>query len=273
MEFTNFFVVYDPTRREQPALERAALIASETGVNVHVFACIYSDIPKSTAKPGAVRALIDRQKEILQSEVAPLVDQGLTVTTEVEWDKDWCGAVVRASIKNGADVVLKSSTRHTPGQRIFNRTSDWTLIRECVCPVMLVKGGSVPESRKVLAAIGVREGKATYEQLNQHILDFSRRVMDNNMAEVHFICAHNDLSSAPDRNALIRGYGFASDRVHIRMGEPEDVIVDNARQLNASLVVVGNAARSGLSALINGNTVEKVVDRLDCDVLSMCCDK
>ncbi|MEZ5571076.1 MAG: universal stress protein [Halioglobus sp.] len=269
MEFRNFFVVYDPTRREQPALERAALIASETGVNVHVFACIYSDIPKSTEKTAMVRALIDRQKEILLAEVAPLIAKGLNVTTEVEWDEDWCKAVVRASIKNAADVVLKSSTPHTPGQRIFNRTSDWALIRECACPVMLVKAGGVPDSRKVLAAIGVREGKATYEQLNQRILDFSRRVMDNNMAEVHFISAYKDLSSAADRNALIRNYGLESDRVHIRMGEPEDVIVENARQMNASLVVVGNSGRSGLSALINGNTVERVVDRLDCDVLSM----
>ena len=60
-----------------------------------------------------------------------------------------------------------------------------------------------------------------------------------------------------------------SDKMRVRLGEPEDVIVDNARELNASLVVVGNAARSGLSALMNGNTVEKIVDRVHCDVLSM----
>tara|TARA_R110000823_G_scaffold144958_2_gene275043 strand:- start:987 stop:1799 length:813 start_codon:yes stop_codon:yes gene_type:complete len=269
MEFSNLFVVYDPTREEQPALERAALIASEAGVSVHVYACIYADIPKTAGKTAAVRELMDRQKDILAEAVAPLLAEGLNVSTEIDWDKEWCEGVVRASIKHGADMVLKSSSPHTTGQRIFNRTSDWMLIRECACPVMLVKGGSLPESRIVLAAIGVRKGKDTYEQLNQHILDVSRQVMDTNMAEVHFISAHRDLASAPDRNALIRNYGLASDKVHIRMGEPEDVIVDSARQMNASLVVVGNAARSGLSALVNGNTVEKVVDRLECDVLSI----
>jgi len=269
MEPSNLFVVYDPTRREQPALERAALIASEAGVNVHVFACIYADIPKTAKRTTAVRELMDRQTDILTEAVAPLVVKGLNVSTEIDWDEDWCAAVVRASIKDGADVVLKSSTPHSTGQRIFNRTSDWMLIRECACPVMLVKGGNLPDSRIVLAAIGVRKGKDTYEQLNQHILDVSRRVMDTNMAEVHFISAHRDLASVPDRNALIRNYGLASDKVHIRMGEPEDVIVDSARQMNASLVVVGNAARSGLSALINGNTVERVVNRVECDVLSI----
>ena len=53
------------------------------------------------------------------------------------------------------------------------------------------------------------------------------------------------------------------------MGEPGDVIVENARELDASLIIVGNAARSGISALVRGNTVEKIVDRVDCDVLSM----
>ena len=269
MEFTNFFVVYDPTSEAQPALERAAYIASETGVNVHVFACIYKDIPKNTEKPGIVRSLIEDQKAMLQKEAAPLVAKGLNVSVEVDWDKDWCEAIVRASIKNGADIVLKSSTPHTPGQRIINRTSDWTLIRECACPVMLVKGEAVPDNPTVLAAMGVSGGKGTYKQLNQHIVEFSRRVMDNNIADVHFISAHRDLASAPDRNALVRNYGLDQSKVHIRMGEPDEVIVEKAREMNASLVVIGNSARSGVSALVNGNTVERVVDKLNCDVLSM----
>ena len=49
----------------------------------------------------------------------------------------------------------------------------------------------------------------------------------------------------------------------------EDVIVENARALNASLLIVGNAARSDFSALVNGNMVEKIVDRVECDVLAM----
>jgi nucleotide-binding universal stress UspA family protein len=32
---------------------------------------------------------------------------------------------------------------------------------------------------------------------------------------------------------------------------------------------VGNSARSGLSAALHGNTVEKMLDKLRCDVLSM----
>jgi universal stress protein E len=270
MEFTNIFVVYDPTREEQPALERAANIAQQAaGLNLHVFACIYSDIPKSTGKSEEVKELISRQKDLLNSVVAPLVDKGVQVTTEVEWDQDWYQAVVRASVKSSADVVLKSSYKHTSSQRILNRTSDWTLIRECLCPVMLVKEGAKRDAPKVLAAIDIRAGKKSYESLNQHIIGLSQRILDEKRAEVHFINAHKDLSSFPDRNALIRSCGVESDKIHIELGEPEDVIVEKARTLDVGLVVMGNSARSGLSALINGNTVEKVVDRLECDILSM----
>jgi len=201
--------------------------------------------------------------------VAPLLEQGIAATTEVEWDRDWYHAVVRASIRSHADVVFKSSYKHSSSQRVLNRTSDWTLIRECLCPVLLVKKETVQDVRKVLAAIDIREEKANYGKLNERIINFTRRVMDSQSAEVHFINAHRDLASFPDRNALIKGCGVDSDRIHIKLGKPEDVIVENARGLDVSLVVVGNSARSGLSALVNGNTVEKVVDKVECDILAL----
>jgi universal stress protein E len=269
MEFSNFFVVFDPTCKEQPALERAALIAAETGSKLHVFACIHSDIARSAETTREIRALIDQQQAEMDRVVSPLREKGLTVSTEVEWDKDWYQAVVRASISNGADVVLKSSYRHKSSQRILNRTSDWTLIRECLCPVMLVKDDTHSASRRVLAAIDFSTEKEAYEDLNRRIIDFGQRMMDNEHAEVHFINAHRDLSSSPDRNALVRSCGVESDQVHIRLGEPEDIIVENAKQMNVGLVIVGNSARTGLSALVKGNTVEKLVDRLECDILAM----
>ena len=63
--------------------------------------------------------------------------------------------------------------------------------------------------------------------------------------------------------------GVASDRIHIHLGEPDDVIVNGARNLNASLVVVGNPAALAWPQWCVANTVEKILDKLECDVLSM----
>lgn len=269
MEFKNIFVVYDPTRSDQPALERAGNIAREIGGEVHVFVAIHTEMAKSADWPTEITRLLATQRERLSTAVLPLRGRGVPVSIEVEWDKDWYSAVVSAAKRNKADVVLKSSYRHSSRERHLNRTSDWTLIRKCQCPVLLVKDAQHRDLRRVLAAVDIRAANESYEKLNRHIIDFSQRMLDSRGAEVHFINAFDELGAFPDRNALVKSCGVSSDRVHIEMGEPGEVIVRGARDLDASLVVVGNSARSGLSAVFKGNTVEKVLDKLDCDVLSM----
>lgn len=269
MQFKNLFVVYDPTQSEQPALERAAAITEHAEAAIHLYACIHEDTAKSAGGSDNKRLLVDRQKDTLNKVVILLRSRGVAVTTEVEWDKDWYNAVVRASLRTDADLLLKSSYPHSMRERVLKRTSDWTLIRGCLCPVLLVKQSEQRDISKVLAAIDIRDENNSYELLNDHIIGFSKRIMKSDKAELHFINAFDRLRSVPDRNALVRNCGVAAERVHIRMGEPEDVIVSGAKELDVSMVVVGNSARSGLSAAINGNTVERVLDKLECDVLSM----
>ena len=269
METTNVLVVFDPTRPEQPALQRAAAIARERSINLVLFCCIHADLDKSVDRAEEIRWRIEAQRVKLALAVLPLLEQDVEVDTEVEWDKDWYGAVVRASIRHSADLVLKSTFRHSQARRLLNRSSDWTLIRECQCPVLLVREGERPDMGRILAAIDIRAGDESYQRLNRQIIDFSQRVLDTERAEVHFINAFQDLGEFPDRNALVRNCGVNSDRIHIQMGDPDEVIVESARNLEAALVVVGNSGRTRLSAMINGNTVEKVLDKLECDVLSM----
>ncbi|MFT7288379.1 MAG: universal stress protein E [Halieaceae bacterium] len=264
-KFENLFVVYDPTGQEQPALERAADLARTMPVKIHVFTCIYSN----TAKPAEVKSLIAEHQSILEAVVAPLREQGIAVSTEVEWDKNWCQAAVRASITNSSDLVLKPSYKHSSSKRFLNKTSDWTLIRECLCPVLLVKENSSRYNPRVLAAIDICAKNESYERLNQNVINFGNQIIDNRGAEVYYINAFQDFKGVPDRQELIRNTGLASNKIHIKLGEPDKVIIEQAKKLDVSLVVVGNSARSGLSAAFLGNTVEKVLDNVECDVLSM----
>tara|TARA_R110002110_G_scaffold14698_1_gene67659 strand:- start:85539 stop:86360 length:822 start_codon:yes stop_codon:yes gene_type:complete len=271
VQFNKFLVVFDPTTDSQPALDRAAMIAGNNAdsAHVHVFSCIYADLGKSGDSDARVKELVHAQQEILDAAIAPLVAQGLKVTTEIEWQKDWYQAVVQASKSNAADVVLKSTYKHSATQRLLKKSSDFTLIRECHCAVLLVKAGNSYEARKVLAAIDSRGSEDSYAKLNGNILEFCKRFTDSAGTEVHFVSAHKDLASRPDRGSMVRACGVPTERVHITMGDADDVIVDTARELGVNLVVVGNSARSGLSAVVNSNTAEKIVDDLDCDLFAM----
>jgi len=268
-QFDRLFVVFDPTREEQPALERAANIAEGLSSSLHVFVCIHSDKAASDDGPTEIKRLVAEQQDILDRAVASLPDRGIEVSTEVEWGKDWYQAVVRASVERAADLVLKSSSKHSTGKRILNRTSDWTIIRECHCPVLLVKDRSPRDVPRVLAAIDICAKKESYDRLNQNVISFGKQIFNRRGAEVHYVNAFQDFKGVPDRQKLIQDTGIESDRIHIKHGTPEKVIVKHAKKLDVSLVVLGNSARTGLSAALMGNTVEKVLDKLKCDVLSI----
>lgn len=266
MQIDALFVVFDPTTEQQLALDRAAIIAGSEGSKIHLYACIYEDTsPESNRETG-----LAAQEGILARAAEPLRDNGVEVTTEVEWEKDWYNAVIRAAKRADAGVVLKSSIAHSSSQRRLKRTSDWTLIRECHCPVLLVKTPATSAPRKVLAALDINGENEAYGELNKHILDFTQRYYAaSNGAELHFLNGHKDLLSRPDRGTLIRVCGVSKDRIHIKMGDPDDVIVDTAGELGVNLVVIGNSARSGLAALMKSNTAERVLDKLDCDLLAL----
>lgn len=269
MNLDKLLVVYDPTREDQPALERAVLVAKKFNASLHLFACIHTDTAGGARTPDAIKQQLEEQQARLDERLAPLAAEGIATSSEVEWDKDWYHAAVRAATRSRADMVLKSSFRHSAGRRMLKTTSDWTLIRECLCPVMLVKTTEIPEHPRILAGIDISVRTEPYEQLNEHILELSRALLENELAEVHVVNAFPDYRVKPSREELMDVAGVDKEHAHVKLGPPDRVIVEMAKRLEASLVVVGNSHRSGLAALMHGNTAEKILDRLDCNVLAM----
>lgn len=47
MHVKKILVVFDPTTDAQHALDRAALIAQHEGNEIHLFSCIYSELPEA----------------------------------------------------------------------------------------------------------------------------------------------------------------------------------------------------------------------------------
>jgi universal stress protein E len=54
---------------------------------------------------------------------------------------------------------------------------------------------------------------------------------------------------------------------HLVGRHPTDAIVEVARETGSGIVVMGAMSRSGLRRLVIGNTAERVLDQLACDVL------
>ena len=77
--------------------------------------------------------------------------------------------------------------------------------------------------------------------------------------------AEQQLSALAER---ARGRGVQVEQ-HVREGYPATVIVDEATELGADLVVIGTHGHTGLKHLLLGSIAERVVQRAPCPVLTV----
>lgn len=65
----------------------------------------------------------------------------------------------------------------------------------------------------------------------------------------------------------VADYRLPDSQLHLVQGVPMDAIAQVTRQTHSGLVVMGAIARSGFKRVLIGNTAERVLNGLRCDVL------
>ena len=75
--------------------------------------------------------------------------------------------------------------------------------------------------------------------------------------------AAQELTSGVERR--LHDAGFSTE-ARVELGDPREVIVRVAEELNADLIVVGSHGRSGLSKLLMGSVASHVVTHAPCSV-------
>ncbi len=58
-------------------------------------------------------------------------------------------------------------------------------------------------------------------------------------------------------------------KVLIKSGSPEQCILDAVKEVNADLVVLGTSSKTGVSGLLPGSTVERLLPELPCSVMAI----
>lgn len=269
-EQTRVFVVLDPTCMEQAALEWGEQIARQFGASqdvvLHVYCCINEESVALVKYDDSAHAQAETEKRV-RSWIDRLVTQtradGLTVETEVEWHHDWRKSLVVAAERAGSALVIKNMTQHTRFVRMIRETSDWTLIRECHCPVLLVKTGRPYSIEKVLVAVKHTDEDA-YEKANDDILAAARRITADLGASLHAVTGYT--GGHPDRQRFADRCGLERSQVSAAIGAPEKVIAETADRQGSDLLIIARVARPDSPDQL-GSTARKVIDEIDTEVL------
>jgi nucleotide-binding universal stress UspA family protein len=248
------FVVLDPTRLFQPALEKAEWIAERNKAQLHVYCCCYDT--QLAFDQAAKQATVERTR------------RGIDVVTEVGWSPDWRDAIVSAAAESGADLVVKTASRHTPLARHLMKTADWTLLRSSSCPTLLVSPTEPATNQVVLAAVKVRPEDETYTALNEQVVTMGHRLARVLGAELHAVTAYRGEGVYFDRQKLANACGLPRNRVHAAEGAPYRAIAQVAEEIGAGVLVIGcaNGALEERGSLIGG-TAQRVIDAVRSDIV------
>lgn len=291
--------IKSPGSRAQPALRKAAQLASALGARLELFHAIsepvYLDafLLEGMTLEQTQKQWRDRLLRKMQKHADELRADGLSVDVSCEWDFPAYEAVIRRASRTDADLIVaeRHATKHVlPWLLRFN---DWELLRRSPVPVLLVKRPQPWDKPGVLAAIDPLHSFAKPAKLDGEIMEAAQMAAGALGGKLHVAHAFPgallpaerlspvsaELAVTMERQATrearkafvaaVEQAGLTGARKHFVPGHAVDVIPKLAKQQHVQLVVMGAISRSGLKRLVIGNIAEQVLDALPCDVLVM----
>lgn len=282
-------------------MRKIAALARASGASVELFHAITDPDPgvsfPETATVETVRerraALVRKHERRLERLARNASLRQVPVTCTAVWDHPPHQAVIRRAHKTRADLVVAATREHRVGARLLLRNTDWELIRHCPVPVLLLKSDHAWHKPAVLAAVDPFHAHARPADLDKRLLQAGGSLAALLHGRLHVFHAYwplisygpEPLSGAPvavlpeevqalhDRQVvraidqLSATAGVPRRRRHVCVGDVSGELQVLTRRIHAGLVVMGAVSRSALKRFFIGNTAERVLDRLDCDVL------
>ncbi|MBT8353058.1 MAG: universal stress protein [Desulfofustis sp.] len=200
-------------------------------------------------------------------------------------------AIIRKVISESYDMVIKEATLEQGIDQLSMR-----LVRKCPCPVWVMKYDST-DFKRILAAVDIGEDYPETEALNKKIVELTHSLAQREGGEAHYLHSwrleyevmlrgprfkispeeifeikkelfnerQTKLSKLLQDNHII----YEERQVHLREGVSSEVIQLAISEFDIDVVVMGSVGRSGIPGLLIGNKAEKLLNSINCTVLTV----
>ncbi len=219
--------------------------------------------------------------------------QGLASALKPAKNRRQADSTAIAELSIGSQVLFLRQAATVPGgsaRRIAR--ADRNLLRKSTLPVWLTRSDKLPRNIGVTLHPNALSGD--HARLNQQLAGLARRMRDVAGATVHGIttwraygetllghriapeeltryrdetrerAAHSARTALSDEDEM-----DANVQLHVVEGDLLCRIPEIISERSIDLLIVGNFARRGLPGLVVGNTVERLLPRVDCSVLAV----
>lgn len=293
----NILVIVDPTAGQQPAVEKAALLAAQWRAKLELFICDYRAGLDAPDAGGARATLLEHRRSALESLAAPLRKKGLDVCVDAAFDNPLHEGLLKKVANSHADLVVKDTHFHNLLRRTLITNTDWHLIRGCASPLLLVKPTHWSGDLRTLAAVDPGHAADKPATLDRAICDWAvelAKAMQGQAHAVHMYFPNALLITTAaatgmpmtvatgaeqelietERQARLKlvqditnPRGIAPEHTRLMLGNAVELLAEEAERVRADIVVMGAVSRSRLQRVFIGHTAERVLDHLPCDVL------
>lgn len=289
-------IVIENNTKEQPALNRALQLAEKAGSEVILFSTVYDEsVGNNSVLPGDVKdsmkaALLENCQNFLEEQKNIINKTSIKANTIIKWCANPLVSLHETCHKVGdIDLIVKTSRHHNLIQKKLFTPLDWNLIRHSPAPILLVKSDDLWTHHHQVLALDSTSEELEHKELNTKLLNIANLFSTTFDLKTHLANAYPRLTSilalpysripVKDLEKVIadghreatanyaESYGIPIDNQHVWGGEPSSVIPGIAQECNADLIIIGTVARDGLSNMLVGNTSEKIIDKLNADVL------
>jgi len=270
-------------------LARARSLSAALDGQLHLYHAVYDNIEEINKYVGLdnfseIRdELVKERRRQLEQFVYDFADD---VQCRVEWCKRSSQGVVNWADNISADCIVLELGAHHLLEGLVYTPDDWNLLRRASCPVMVLAPHEHPIN-SVVAAVDSLDTSEMHRQLTARVLDNARAMakLFNVPLKVLTVLPASGMKIAiearvPDSLNLfaqleqhsmdilqqtLDSLGIEAEELQVLEGKPEKMIVEEVGR--GGLLVIGSMARKGLSGHLLGNTSERVLHRLQGDVL------
>lgn len=287
---TILVAVADPADAKQPAVERGAQIAQAAGARLVLFHAAFE--PALSGRPffdsnrlaKSRGEYVSMRTQSLERHARRLRNGGLSVDVCAVWEEPAHEAVIRAALREKADLVVAGRHERRANRVPQFRLTDWELMRLCPRPLLLVHPTSQARaSGAVLAALDPTHANDKPANLDTSIVRYATSIAEALGVECHAVHAlplsvYKPSAAAVDRRRLERrmysrmkrlfvGADTTVQAVHVVHDTVVQALPALARKLPAQVLAMGIISRRWMKRIFIGDTAESVIRDTPCDLL------